>query len=125
MKRYSVVARREGRLWSLEVAAVPGALSMVRRLDQAEEHIREAIAYVLDIPADSFAIALRTEVPPEWDEKLRNLAALRHSADQAASAASSASRALASELKAAGLSVRDAGLLMGVSPQRVSQLLAG
>lgn len=122
MTRYVVVARREGRLWALEVAEVPGALSMVRRLEQAEAHIREAIGFVLDVPQDSFDVSVEPVIPGEWAELIEQAKELRVAADEASAAATALSRRLATDMTSAGLSVRDAGRLLGVSAQRVSQL---
>ncbi len=122
MARYTVIARREGRLWSLEVPQVPGALSMVRRLDQAEEHIREAIGFVLDVPEDSFDVEVMPQLPEGWVKLIGEAQGLRTEAERAVSTAAAASRDAVTELTAAGLSVRDTGRLLGVSPQRVSQL---
>lgn len=124
MTRYLVTAQREGRLWALEVPEVPGALSMVRRLEQAEAHIREAIAFVLGVPEDSFEVVVEPIVPADWSELIEQARALRASADSAAAASAALTREVVADMKAAGLSVRDAGRLLGVSPQRISQLTA-
>jgi transcriptional regulator with XRE-family HTH domain len=61
------------------------------------------------------------------DQLADNLAALRQSerlADDARQAAAHAQRRAAEQLRAAGMSVRDVGRLLGVSHERVSQILA-
>ncbi|MEO8252636.1 MAG: transcriptional regulator, partial [Chloroflexota bacterium] len=63
MKRYTVRARRIGSWWALDVERVPGAHTQVRRIDQAEEMAREAIAGVLDIAPASFEVLVAPEVP--------------------------------------------------------------
>lgn len=56
--RYTVTAQRSGRWWALQCVEVPEALSQVARLDQADQ-IREAIAWVADVPIDSVEIDVR------------------------------------------------------------------
>jgi DNA-directed RNA polymerase specialized sigma subunit len=86
---------------------------------------REVIALMLDIaPADVGDIDVDVQLP---DQLANDLAALRSSerlADDARQAAAHAQRRAAEQLRAAGLSVRDIGRLLGVSHQRVSQILA-
>jgi hypothetical protein len=122
--RYKVRAQRVGQNWELEVPGVPGALSMVRRLEQAQEHAREAIAFVLGVPVDSFEVELEAQLPDDWDNAITEARELKALAERAVVAAASVSRRTAAQLhQGAGLSVRDVGFLMGISPQRVSQLL--
>jgi hypothetical protein len=45
--------------WTLQCVELPGAISEVDELDQAADMIREAIAFVGDIPEDSFDIVVR------------------------------------------------------------------
>jgi predicted RNase H-like HicB family nuclease len=56
MTRYTVTAERSGQWWALQCVEVPGAVSQVRRLDQAEDMMREAIAWVAGVPEDSIEI---------------------------------------------------------------------
>lgn len=101
--------------------AVAGAFSQCKRLDQVEAMAREVIAPMLDSdPADVGDVEVDVHLPDD-------LAALRRSerlADDARQAATHAQRRAAEQLRAAGLSVRDIGRLLGVSHQRVSQILA-
>ena len=86
---------------------------------------REVIALMLDSdPADIAGVEVDVHLP---DPLTDDLAALRRSerlADDARQAATHAQRRAAEQLRAPGLSVRDVGRLLGVSHQRVSQILA-
>lgn len=57
---YRVVATREPGWWVLLAPDVEGreVASQCRRLDRAEETIREAIALMLDVPEDAFGVDL-------------------------------------------------------------------
>ncbi len=62
---YEVVATRSDRWWGLTFPDVPGVVSQVRSLRQADEYAREAVAFVLGVEPDSFDLVLRFEFP-EW-----------------------------------------------------------
>lgn len=125
MTTYRVVARRDGDWWSLVAADVGGreVASQSRRLEQAEPAIREAIALVLDVDSDAFEV----DVIPEFDaepvsrqtleliELRRELAVLRQQAKLGTPQA-------VTELRSAGLTVRDVAQLLQITPSRVSQI---
>ena len=84
---YRVDAERRDQWWTLTSPDAPGAVSQVRKLSQAEEHAREAIAFVLGVSADTFDV----HVVPKLDAELAaEVAAAR---ELTAEAAISAKRA--------------------------------
>ncbi len=50
-RRYTAEARRSGGWWALSVPELLGVHSQVRRLEQGEVMIRDAISLAFDIPA--------------------------------------------------------------------------
>lgn len=124
MTTFAATATREDGRWILD-ARVPGAIVVteVRRLDHAEGMLRDAIALALDTPPDVIEIALTIHL----DDALREqVSRSKELAAMAASAQAEASRTLretAQLLSHEGYSVRDIGRMLGVSGQRVSQLL--
>jgi predicted RNase H-like HicB family nuclease len=56
--------QRSGSWWSISVPEIKGLHSHARRLDQVEGMARDAIAPMLDVPAESFAVEVRPEFPP-------------------------------------------------------------
>ena len=123
MKRYTVRGRRVGNWWALDVEGVPGAHTQVRRIDQAEEMAREAIAGVLDVAPASFSIVVAPEVPAAVRTMVDEATKARFDAAQAQDAAAQLTRDAAWRLVQEGLTVRDAGALLGVSHQRIAQLV--
>lgn len=123
LKRYTVHARRIGNWWALDVDRVPGAHTQVRRIDQAEEMAREAIAGVLDIAPASFEVLVAPEVPAAVRTIVNEATKARSEAAQAQDSAAQLTRDAAQLLVGAGLTVRDAGVLLGVSHQRIGQLV--
>jgi hypothetical protein len=122
---YRVDAERRGDWWTLTSPDAPGAVSQVRRLSQADEHAREAIAFVLDIDPDSFDLHIVPRLTPALADQL---AAARSATEEAADAARRAAdqqRKIIQELAMTqGLNGREIAALLGVSPQRVSQMVA-
>lgn len=61
---FTVTAERgRGDWWVLEAPGV-GAVSQVRRFDQVEDEMREAVAHLADLPESEVEVDVRT-VPPE------------------------------------------------------------
>ena len=118
MTKYTATCTRSGSWWAISVPELRGVHSQARRLDQVEAMAREAIALMLDVRPDSFEVEVRPEVP-RVVARARQARAAQRQAEQSAEAATlSAAR----ELLGQGYTVRDAGALLGISPQRISQL---
>jgi DNA-directed RNA polymerase specialized sigma subunit len=124
MKTYRVIAERHDKWWLLEVPEIPGTFSQVRRLDQVDEWIRDAISLMLEIPEDSFNIDLDVRLPKDELAELRAVKAAQKAVTQAQEESSTRTKSLVAKLKDEGLTVRDIGTMLGVSYQRVSQLSA-
>jgi DNA-directed RNA polymerase specialized sigma24 family protein len=125
-QKYQVRAVRWARGWELHVADVTGAavgVTQVRRLSGAEAMVRDYLALDTGRDPESFIVQITPEVPGGLSEEI---AAIR--AEQQAVAARQAdlaahARAVARRLQEAGLTGSEVGAVMGVSEQRVSQLL--
>jgi hypothetical protein len=108
----------------VRVADEQGLYTQVRRLDQAEAMIREAIALVRGVAEDSFDVVVDPDlsslgpVSDAVEKALRE----RELANSAQEASSTAMRHAVSEIRASGYTARDAGMLLGVSNQRISQI---
>lgn len=122
-ERYTAHAQRGEGWWAIEVPDVPGVFSQARRIGQVEYMARDAIALMLDVEPDSFDVDVKLELPAEWQAWADKVRLARTSADEAERHAGATAREVARQLKAAGLPVRDVGAVLGVSPQRVSQLM--
>lgn len=70
MTRYKATASRVSGWWMVQCDQHPGALSQVRRLDQAAQVHREAIAFVAQVPIDDVQVEIRPELPANVREEL-------------------------------------------------------
>lgn len=113
---------RSGDWWAIEAPEVPGVFTQAKRLDQVAAMVADAVSLMEGVDAESVEVViapqLRTEVCRDVKEALR----LKRAAAVAADEASTQLRSATAEVLAEGLSVRDAAFLLGISPQRISQL---
>ncbi len=124
MKTYKVrLERDETGHWIASVPSVPGCHSYGRNLDEARRRIRQALALFV---TDARRAALEDDIrlTPQMARLRRDVLAARQQAERhsalAAETTRKAARVLTGDLR---LGVRDAGRLLGVSHQRIHQLL--
>lgn len=120
--RVTAVATRTGRWWAVEVPELPGLFTQARRLDQVAAVVTDAARLLTDVAVE---VTVRPVLPDDIQSAVERLRAEAAEADKAQQRAAEDVRALVSSLRAKGFSVRDVGTVLGVSPQRVSQLSAG
>ncbi|KUL26321.1 hypothetical protein ADL15_38665 [Actinoplanes awajinensis subsp. mycoplanecinus] len=120
MKTYSVTCQRVGSWWAISVPELKGLHTQARRLDQVAAMAREAITLLLDVDAATVTVEVHPEFPDTVTEALSARQAARDADERAERATESAVRTLLRD----GYTVRDAGALLGLSPQRISQISA-
>ena len=122
-RHVTVTAERGHRWWVLECTEA-GAVGQCKRLSQADAEMREAIAFQLGLPEDSFEIDLDVQLPEEYRQASERAKRLRRQADQLSTEAAAAYRTAARTLADKGLTVRDIGTILDVSYQRAHQLVS-
>lgn len=125
---YQVVASRDDGHWLADVPELQGAHTYARSLPTLDQAVREVIVLAADLP-DGAMPELVIDYDyhtgdPELDSTAVEVRRLRREADELSAAAAVRTGQAAVKLVARGLSVRDAAALLGISPQRVSQLTA-
>jgi len=122
-QRYRVRYQRDEAGWWVAVAAEAAAQSQGRTLEQARERIREALSALLDVDPQTIEVTDEVRLAPTGRRALALAKrAVQKAADQA-ERAEQATREAVQALLGDGLSLRDAGALLGVSRQRVHQIL--
>jgi hypothetical protein len=121
---YRVTAVRAGRWWQISVRELGSVHSQSRRLDMVESMAREAIALALRAPDDSFDVSIHTDLTSLADLQapIEDALRARDAAQKAQDQASAAVRRAVREIRRAGYTARDAGMLLGLSNQRISQI---
>jgi len=116
--------RDEGGAWVASCRGIRGCHTYGRSLQQARNRIREALALWVD-DAEDAELDLRVRLPRTWRDEIRSYLGARARAIDAERAAQDAAASLAYGLtQREGLSMRDAAELIGLSHQRVQQLVA-
>lgn len=118
---YRVEAAQDEGWWLLTVPELDGIVTQARRLAEAEETARDLIATWLDVDLATVAVELWV---PGVSEQVAAAAAARDAMRAAEDEARSRAVAAARAAQAAGLSTRDAAVILHMSHQRVAQLLA-
>ena len=112
---------RESDAWLVRIKGIDGCQTYGRTLRQAEARIREALALWLDRDPDGL------EITPDWPHELVEIASevsqTRHAASESAQKAGATTAKAAKKLDRMGLSRRDTADVLGISHQRVQQLL--
>ncbi|BBX72248.1 hypothetical protein MSHI_01540 [Mycobacterium shinjukuense] len=125
---YAAIASPDGKYWHIRIPGLGnhpeyGLPTQARNLDEVEPTARDLIAVWLDVPADSFDVDAQVELPDSVRHHLELASKLRQEAADAQAAAAEEYRRAAAELKNGGLTVRDIGKVLGISYQRVHQLV--
>ncbi len=122
--RYTARYRFDGRGWICQVAE-PDIATFGRTIAVAKEHARSLLAVhleVQDLVAAGVEIEDEVHLPDGVDVELDSLTRKRAQAIRLREELAIATREAATKLRAAGLSTRDVGELIGVSAARVGQI---
>jgi hypothetical protein len=88
--------------------------------------VRDAIALFLDVRADSFDVQVEPILPRDLQKRVGRARKVRGEAEALQRESATVSSEVASELvDKAHFTVRDAGRVLGLSHQRIAQLLKG
>ena len=121
-----VTATRQDGWWAVRAAVRDAVVwTQTKRLDQVEDTSREAIALALDVPVSTVDVEVEFDIPADLLDLVEGAATMSAVSSHMQNLATRMNHVVAGELRNRQFSVRDIGMIMGVSPQRVSQLLAG
>ncbi|QGX08819.1 hypothetical protein EEW87_17595 (plasmid) [Janibacter melonis] len=113
---------RSGGWWAIEVPEVRGVFTQAKRLDQVAEIVADAVAVMKDVDPASVEVTIEPALSENTRVDISEAQRLSKAAEAAMSKASAQMRRAVAGALAEGLTVRDVGILLDLSPQRVSQL---
>jgi predicted RNase H-like HicB family nuclease len=111
--------------WIVELVEEPRAHTFGRTLRAAQRNIREAAAAWYEVDSSEIEVIDDVRLPGPASRALGRCRALRDREREVSQEAKRATAAAVAALRDAGLSERDASVLLGISHQRVHQLGPG
>lgn len=120
--KYTAIYEREpdGR-WTVEIAEVKGCHTYGRTIEQAKERVREALGLFVD-DAGRAELVDKVKLPDDVNKVVRAAKALREKSRAVEGSMLTAQHKAVKALRRLNLGHRDAGMLLGLSHQRVHQL---
>ena len=97
--------------------------TQARRLGDIAAEVADAAALMTDRDPSDYTVTI-TAADPQWAALVEEYQSAAADLARAQDAARDASRAAVTALRAQGLTGRDVAALMGISPQRISQIVA-
>ena len=116
---YSVTAKRWRHGWELHIDGV--GVTQSRTLAAADQMVRDYIETLTDQDVSGATVVIVPELG-KLSERVKKVKDQLAAADAAKAAASAAYHKVADDLRAAGLSATDTGVVLGVTRGRVSQI---
>ena len=126
MTTYTVSVTREGRWWMVRVPEID-QVTQARRLSEVTRAARELIAVTLDVPMSTVSVLVRVERVGDIEDVTGRAEAIRKEharVDELVRRAEDESKEVARQLAGAHVPMRDIGELLGISHQRVHQLIS-
>lgn len=122
-KTYVAIYERDPEVdaWNVRIDGIDGCQTYGRSLRQAQSRIAEALAVWLDREPDT--VTIRHQLPADLVRVADRVTRARAEAERAGTEAQREVLEAARTLTERGLSRRDAAELLGISHQRVQQLL--
>jgi DNA-directed RNA polymerase specialized sigma24 family protein len=120
---YHVRVERGDRYWLVHVVELD-RWTQARTLRDVEPMARDLIATMVGVKPDSVELATDIALPDKVTTHLKQAEQLREQSRQAQANAATEVREAARLLSEQGMSLRDVGAALGVSYQRVHQLLS-
>ena len=121
---YQVAVEREPGFWIIRVPEIPEVVTQARRMAEVKDNARQAIAVWTDSPIDDIDVTITVVVPTVVQAALDEAQRLQSEASERLERAGTATRDAARWLtKELGLTLREAAEILGVSFQRVAQLV--
>lgn len=122
LRTYHTEVTRDGKFWLIRVAEI-GRSTQALRYKDVPIMAGELIEIMEGPGSEDYELDIRVHFPSTVQDHLARAEVLRVEAGRKQAEAAAESRAAVRELLAEGLSQREAGAVLGLSFQRVSQLV--
>jgi DNA-directed RNA polymerase specialized sigma24 family protein len=122
MRTYHAEVTRDGKFWLIRIPEINRSTQALRYRD-VPVMARELIEIMEKLGSEDYHLEVGVTLPSAVHDHLARAEALRTEASRKQSEAAAESRAAVRELLAGGLSQREAGEVLGLSFQRVNQLV--
>jgi DNA-directed RNA polymerase specialized sigma24 family protein len=122
VKTYHAQVTRDGKFWLIRIAEI-GRSTQALRYRDVQTMAGELIEIMEGLGSQDYELNIRVHLPSSVQDHLARAEVLRAEAGRKQSEAAAESRAAVRELLAEGLSQREAGEILGLSFQRVNQLV--
>lgn len=122
-QRYEASATPKGKWWAIRVDSLPGVFAQASSYQGVEAAAIEAISLYLDTDPNAVVVTVTPDIDADLTRKIDERHRRVRELEQMQIDMASASRELARDLIDAGFSQRDAAQLLGVSFQRINQLV--
>ncbi|MGH3679323.1 MAG: hypothetical protein ACRDT2_03430 [Natronosporangium sp.] len=121
--RHTVNVTREEGWWLASVDGLAGAHTEARTLTTLDTYVREVIVLAADLPDETMPdLDIIYHFDQPGLEAAARMAARRRRLERAHQRVVAESSAAARQLVAAGYSTRDAAMVLGLTPGRISQI---
>lgn len=122
-RQYTAEYSREDGWWIVRIVEARGVHSNGRTIEEARRRVREALSLDIGDAAKTVEFVEKISLPAQARRELTRHRTARRRAEDVGKQATKATKSAAKALAKAGLSVRDAGTLLGLTGARVSQIL--
>lgn len=113
---------RDDGWWVITVPGIRGLHTQVRRLDQVEAMVKDAAALLFEQPEESFTVTVVPQLAPDSLAAVEAVKRSRRELKAVEAKAARDNRTAVAKLRNLGLTVRDIGTILGVSPQRAHRI---
>jgi hypothetical protein len=122
LKTFRAEVSLDGRFWLIRIPEL-GRSTQALRYKDVPAMANDLVEIMTGLGADDYNLHIEVRLPADVQNRLARAEVLREEAKRKNSEAASESRAAVRELLAKGLSQREAGELLGMSFQRINQLV--
>ena len=120
---YTAQAQKDERGWVVTCDQHPHLKVQVSRLEIASYTMQAAIAQITGADSEEIEVSIHPQIDPDMERELREAVAHHTDAEAKDARALAIRRSVAQDLSRQGFSVRDIGVILGISHQRAHQLV--